>query len=422
MKDRIITKPGPTLQNERILSLDILRAFALMGILVVNITIFAIPIQGGFTYAFGDSQGINYWVTILTEMLFQGYFFPIFSMLFGAGVCLMAQRLEDKGLKSGVIHYRRMFWLIVIGFLHSGLLWRNDILFSYGFTGLVLYPFYKMSAKKTLVYTIIAMSLVSIQEAQIISNRDDRGSRTLQVRERSRQQDKQLRQQRMEQFKVPWWDLVKLRVTSRGRALLRLSIWKIMILNLGFMLLGMTLLKFGFFTGKAPPSLYKIIFLIGLTIGLVLPILKLILKELDIYQLASVYRPKNLTFWESFFQSFRNRVVHFILPFTYMSGIILLAQWGKLKKLTAYMAAMGRMALTNYIMMSLLCTTLFYGYGWNLYGKLDRTSLILIVFAILAFQMWFSYHWLSLYRFGPLEWLWRSLTYRRHQPMKLPKN
>jgi uncharacterized protein len=99
-------------------------------------------------------------------------------------------------------------------------------------------------------------------------------------------------------------------------------------------------------------------------------------------------------------------------------AIMLICQAGKLKNLTARFAAVGRMALTNYLMHGIICGFIFHGYGLGLVGKVERTGQILIVFAVWIFQLWYSPLWLKRFRFGPAEWLWRSLTYWKLQPLK----
>ena len=102
----------------------------------------------------------------------------------------------------------------------------------------------------------------------------------------------------------------------------------------------------------------------------------------------------------------------------YLGGIMLICQSGKLPKLTRRLAVVGRMAFTNYLMQTVICTTLFYGHGFGLFGKVNRTGQFLIVILTFALQMWLSPLWLKHFRFGPMEWLWRSLTYRKMQPMR----
>jgi uncharacterized protein len=124
--------PAPVDQVERIRSLDVLRGFALLGILPVNIQVFAMIDAALFNpTAYGDLTGVNRLVHTLTHLLFDQKFMTIFSMLFGAGIVLLSERIEARGGSSAKVHYSRTLWLIVFGVLHAHLLWYGDILYTY---------------------------------------------------------------------------------------------------------------------------------------------------------------------------------------------------------------------------------------------------------------------------------------------------
>ena len=111
-----------------------------------------------------------------------------------------------------------------------------------------------------------------------------------------------------------------------------------------------------------------------------------------------------------------------LLCLGYIAAVMLICRAGKLRRFTGRTAALGRMALTNYLMHSVICTFLFKGYGFGLFGKIERSGQFLIVLTILVFQLWLSPLWLKHFRFGPVEWLWRSLSYRQRQPMRIQTN
>ena len=133
---------SPLHQQERILSIDILRGLAVLGILVMNIQHFSMP-QAAYINptAYGDLNGLNRWVWILSHMLASEKFMSIFSMLFGASLLLFTRRAEIKGRNSAQLHYRRMFWLLLFGMMHAYLLWSGDILVSYSICGMLVYLF-----------------------------------------------------------------------------------------------------------------------------------------------------------------------------------------------------------------------------------------------------------------------------------------
>jgi len=140
------TKHAPVAETERIASIDVLRGVALLGILIINIPLFSMVEAVLFNpTAFGDFTGANRVVWILSYLFGDQKFMTLFSMLFGAGIVLMAERAESKGLRPAGLHYRRMLWLMVIGCLHGYLLWFGDILYLYGLCGLVVYLFRRLS-------------------------------------------------------------------------------------------------------------------------------------------------------------------------------------------------------------------------------------------------------------------------------------
>ena len=153
----------PVAEKERIVNIDVLRGFALLGILPMNIQYFSMI---GAAYlnptAYGDLHGANYLVWLLSHVLADEKFMTIFSMLFGAGILLMTSHIESAGKRSAALHYRRMGWLILFGVAHAYLLWSGDILFTYGMCGLVVYPFRKSRARTLLVAGLLTIAVASV--------------------------------------------------------------------------------------------------------------------------------------------------------------------------------------------------------------------------------------------------------------------
>ena len=164
MTDKPKESLRPTQLPERIRSLDLLRGFALLGILIMNIQSFSMV---GAAYvnptAFGDLSGANGWVYILSHVLADQKFMTLFTILFGAGIVLMTSRAEARGASSAVVHYRRTLILLVIGLLHAYLLWAGDVLVSYALCALVVFPFRKSSPK-----TLLMLGLGSVLIASVI--------------------------------------------------------------------------------------------------------------------------------------------------------------------------------------------------------------------------------------------------------------
>jgi uncharacterized protein len=175
----------------------------------------------------------------------------------------------------------------------------------------------------------------------------------------------------------------------------------------GRMLIGMGLMKLGVFSGQRPRSFYIGLMLLGYGIGLPL-------VAYDAYELIRTNFGIGFQIHGGIFLNFFGSV---LVALGHVGALMLIYKAGLLTWLTSRLAAVGRMALTNYLTHSIVCTTLFYGYGFGLFGTINRTGLAAIVLAIWTFQLIVSPIWLKYFRFGPAEWLWRSLTYWRLQPM-----
>ena len=152
---------APVAAGERIVSLDVLRGFAILGILLMNIQSFSMISAAYFNpTAFGDLTGLNRFVWTLSHMIADTKFISIFSMLFGAGIVLFASKLESRGLRPGTVHYRRTFWLLLIGLAHGFLLWAGDILTVYALLGFLVYLFWRRSAKALFITGVVVMAFV----------------------------------------------------------------------------------------------------------------------------------------------------------------------------------------------------------------------------------------------------------------------
>ena len=400
---------GPTTQSERILSLDVLRGFAVLGILVMNIQAFSMIGAAYFNpTAYGDLTGLNYLVWLLSHLLADMKFMSIFSMLFGAGIVLMAERMEESGLNPSRVHYRRTLILLLFGIAHAWMLWTGDILYTYAMCALLVYLFRKRQPK-----TLITLGLISIAVASAVSL--------------------------MAQFTMPmwpeeslvgmakFWSPIQAQVAAeveayRGgwnaqnefRFMVALSMETGAFLSSlswragGLMLVGMGLYKLGYFSATLPARTYRKLILAALVLGLPLA--------------AAGVRYHTTTDWAletGFFGGMQfNYWGSLLVALGWVGVVMLFCQRWPGSRLYQSLAATGQMALTNYLMQTLICTTLFYGHGFGLYGSVERTGQIGIVFAVWAVQLLWSPWWLARFRFGPFEWLWRSLTYMRLQPMR----
>ena len=420
---------GPVTTSERIAMVDVLRGVALLGILVINIELFALPsamlfspdLVGGFT-------GMNLWVWEFGYLLFFEKMMAIFSMLFGAGLILMFKRAETAQKKLGGVYYRRILWLVLIGLAHAYLLWYGDILFTYAICGLLLYLFRRRSARALMILGIAVLIVgMGIQSGIGVLKGSLRDSATTYQTARDNgetltpQQESTIEAWNMMEKPSPEEVQEEIAVyqggfagifKSRGfmslmiqtQAMVFIVFWRAM----GLMLLGMAFMKLGIFSGGRSLRFYVGCIVIGYGIGL--PVVWYGMSSLQAHGFDTVYR--------FLYGNHFNYAGSILVALAHVSVVVIIVKFGVLNWLTSRLAAVGRMALSNYLMHSIICTTIFYGYGFGLFGKVERLGLLGIVVAILVLQLIVSPIWLTYFRFGPFEWLWRSLTYWRLQPMR----
>lgn len=404
MPNKISTKL--TTNKPRIESLDVIRGFAILGILLMNIQIFSMVGQAYINpMAYGNMTGLNKWIWIGSHVVADQKFMSIFSMLFGASIIMITQGAEDKTGHSAGIHYKRNFWLLVIGLAHSYLLWYGDILTPYAICAFLLYFFRKLSVKKLLITGIIVFSVGSIIYLLL-------GLSLLQAPAQvvSKLTNSWLPSQKVVQAEVNAYlgnfieqttQRTKTSNMMHSTVFLTFYLWRIS----GLMLIGMALFKSGFLSGQLSTRFYRKILIIAGTSGLFLVVYGVFKNFAANWTLLySMFLGSQFNYWGSL-----------LMAFAYISAIILLVQSGKLKPVTQRFAAIGRMALSNYLSQTLICTFIFYGFGLGLFGQVNRSGQLLIVLGVWALQLIVSPLWLKYFRFGIFEWLWRSATYAKIQ-------
>lgn len=403
-------EPQPVAEKERIVSIDVLRGFALLGILPMNIQYFSMISAAYFNpTAYGDLHGANYLVWLLSHILADEKFMTIFSMLFGAGILLMTGRIEAKHLPSAPLHYRRMGWLILFGMAHSYLLWSGDILFSYGMCGLVVYLCRKLRPRTLLVLGLLMVAVGSIcLTAGGLWSRHWSAAQLQLAREHLWMPTPQMITKEVAVYRGSWTSQMSYRVPDSVQMetvfFIAFTFWR----AAGLMLVGMALFKLGVFSGKRPARLYWGMIGIALIIGI----------PITLYGTRSDFA----TGWDFrycfFFGAQFNYWASLLVSSGWVGAMMLASKATALLPLTRRLAAVGRMAFTNYIMHSVFCTTIFYGHGFGLFGRVERLEQFAIVLVIWTIQLVLSPIWLRYFFFGPLEWLWRSLTYLRWEPFR----
>ena len=401
---------GPVTSRERIASIDVMRGVALLGILAMNIQDFSMI---GSAYlnptTYGDLHGLNYAVWYGSFMLADLKFMSIFSMLFGAGVLLMTSRLEAAGRRPGPIHYRRMGWLALFGCLHGYLLWPGDILFTYALGGIFAFLGRKWRPRTLIVsgllFTAVATA-ISVGSYETMPYWPKK-----QVQQMSDQfwsPSPAAKAKELATYRAGWLteekDRLVQNVGMQVQGNLFLAFWR----AYGLMLAGMGLFKLGVFSAKLPARVYGWFMALGLLVGL--PVIAFGMRQEFVHH------------WDmrqSFFLDFQWNYWASLLVCLFWIGLVMLVcQKGWLPGARRRLAAVGRMAFSNYIMDTVLCTFIFYGWGLGFFGKVSRVEQFGIVLGIWVVQLVVSPLWLERFQFGPLEWMWRSLTYWRLQPMR----
>jgi uncharacterized protein len=401
--------PQPIAEKERIVSIDVLRGFALLGILPMNIQYFSMISAAYWNpTAYGDLQGANFWVWLLSHILADEKFMTIFSMLFGGGILLMTSRVEAAGKPSAALHYRRMGWLILFGLAHAYLLWSGDILVAYGMCGLLVYPFRRFRPRTLLVMGVLAIAVASASmTAYGLWSQHWSPAQVQVAREQLWMPTPPMAAKEIAAYRGNWTAQMSFRVPDSLQMetifFVAFTFWRVT----GLMLVGMALFKLGVFSTQRPSSFYRMMIAFGLLIGI--PV-----------TLYGTYRDfaADWDFLYSFFYGTQfNYWASLLVSLGWVGAIMLASKAAALVPLTRRLAAVGRMAFTNYIMHTVVCTTLFYGHGLGLIGKMSRVEQFAIVLVIWAVQLVVSPIWLRYFLFGPLEWLWRSLTYLQWEPL-----
>lgn len=400
--------------DTRIASIDVLRGFALLGILVMNIAAFSMPLVAYLNpLAYGGDELANRVVHGVAHVFFDQKFMALFSMLFGAGVILLTERLTETGRSAVRIHYVRNLWLLVFGFAHATLLWEGDVLLVYALCGFALYPIrrWKPAALLTLAGLILAAvasihlsAALSVQEAGLEAELNSFFNPT----------PAQLESE-IELFsEATYSDQVAYRwegeIAGDEGAAIFLGVNTIDAFSraMAMMLVGMALYRSGVLRGAADDRTYTRMIRWGFGLGIPLAALSLWVRYAADWDATFVLGAGAIP----------NLVATVAMSLGYAGLIMRWCRGTPGSRLQARLAAVGQTALTNYIFQSVAATLIFYSYGLGWFGSVSRSGQLAVVLAIWAIQLLASPWWIARFRFGPLEWLWRTLTYLRLQPIR----
>ena len=410
------TALAPVAPGERIEIVDILRGFALFGILLVNMAFFSTSI---FHAVVDFSLWTSPWdraAEFFIRAFGEGKFYLLFSFLFGLGFALQLHKAEGRGAEAGPTYRRRLLLLLPIGAAHAFLIWGGDILMMYALLGFLLPLFRKRQPKTLLIWAavviLIPVILTGLFVAFIELGRMDPDTRVAIEKSFAEQGDRM--EARLEE---------STRIYSGGSYT---EITRQRVYEVGFFY------KWSIFFAPYVMGM----FLVGLYVGR-----RGILAELSLH----LPRIRRMLPWALVVGLLGNAAFTALgeisnpshpsptglaaqigylfggpaLSFFYAGTLILWWGNGRGRRLLKPLAAVGRTALTNYLAQSLVCTLIFYSYGLGYFGEAGPAAGLLLTIGIYALQIPFSNWWLGRFRFGPAEWVWRSLTYGRAQPMRI---
>lgn len=400
----------------RLATLDAVRGMAVLGILLLNIVDFAMP---GYAYVdptfYGGAAGADWWAWAVAFVLADGKMRGLFTILFGASTALIA----DRAINPARTHFARMATLFAIGMVHAYLIWAGDILVSYAICGALLFLALRWSTATLLAVAVLMMigqlasGAATYAAARHFETRATAPQAPPAIRAKWATYRGELDTRRdaiptdLAAHRGGWRDNLSIRMKNAWQAQTR-----VMPATLpeafALMLLGVALFRSGFFAGRWPRRRYVQIILAGYLVAL--PLYVPIVRWID----ATRFDPVTL----ALAQPLHLVLLRPVLMLADAALVILWLQSGRAPWLAGRLAATGRMAFSNYLGTSLICTWLFCGYGFGWYGHLSRWQLYPVVFAIWGAMLLWSKPWLDRFAYGPFEWLWRSMARGEIQPLR----
>lgn len=407
--------------GERNPSLDTIRGIAVLGILLLNAFSLTMPDAGYVNpRAWGGTRPVDVAAWATSFVLFEGKMRGLFSMLFGASMALVVDRARSKGENGAAVQYRRLFWLLLFGIAHHLLVWEGDILVQYSVVGAIAYLFVSRSERSLRRWAIGLLTASALFHAAMMG-----GAYVVAAKAEAAGSSVKLQGEYREMlqgfYKPGSREVARDLTTYRADYMTILqarsaaatgSITRYLVLfffeTLGLMVLGILLLRNGFFSGAWDASRYRRWAVRAYLIGI--PPLIVLAAWNHATKFDTLHTFATFVAWA---EPFRYPVMlgHAAL------SILSIRRFAAVP-LMVRLSAAGRMAFTNYLATSLIVTTLFYGYGGNLFGRIGRAEVYLVVFAVWALILLWSKPWLDRFQYGPFEWLWRSLSRGAGQPFR----
>lgn len=385
---------APNLQ--RIPALDTSRGIAVLGVLLINMFSFALPeVVRANPMLMADASGLDKAIWYLLHIFADTKFITMLTLVFGASLWFFGTHKSSSDPENADrLQVRRSMWLLAFGLLHGYLLWDGDVLFTYAVCALIAWHWrlwgdgllLKISAALLVIGSLPTLLVAAAFPSAMSEWMTDQSAEDI-AREIAR-------------YQQGWWAIAPDRI--RAAIDMQLSVIVSGWSSLAVMLVGIVLARRGFLTLHANAEDYRKLIALTLVPGLALVALGLGKSIEHDFAADYIYTyGYELHFWGSTLMG--------------IAYLLLVMQWcraGSGLFVKRILAAVGRMALTIYIMQSLISTWLFYGYGLGWFGQLSLTHIMVVVGCIWLFQCIFACWWMNRFHYGPLEWLWRSLVYQ----------
>lgn len=415
----------PITSTERIVAIDVLRGFALLGILPVNMVAFA-HVEAAYQNPaiIGDFTGLNYLSWLFTHLIFENKMVTIFSMLFGVGLFIQVERAEQRRGRVGAargLYFRRVGWLLLFGLVHAYLFWFGDVLTYYAIMGMLIYWVRRWKPKTQIILGVVLLVLGSLILTGLgyflELSRDYVKSHPEMVKEAEEFKKMEegfnpppakMAEEAKKVREAGFFELVQLRARQTFQfqvlGMLTFTLWRFS----GLMLIGIALYKLGAFQLEWTQQRYRKWMCMGFLVGIPLTCYATSLRY-GLTDFAVAVRIMGT--WDACGSLF--------MAAGYFALVMLMVKEQWYPALQYRLAAVGQLAFTNYLMHTLICTFIFHGWGLAQFGTWPLWSLSLLVLGIWVLQLILSPIWLKQFRFGPAEWVWRSLTYWKRQPMRV---
>ena len=413
--------------SDRFRTLDLVRGVAVLGILAINVASFAAPDSAAYSPDLPQTGGgADHAAYLVTLVLFEGKMRALFSVLFGASLLLFVERADTAGRNGARLQARRLAWLLGFGYLHFALIWDGDILFLYAAIGFVALALRTWSPRRLIIAAALTFSLWQVwgaalwlpsvtQEAAVMAGTAAPAVQRSHARDIAEFRAADARDQA--EARLSWPAHVQAKLAGRADAPLGLIAYN-WGETLPWMLLGMALLRTGFFAGQWPRR--RLVWLAGAGLGLG----GTATLGFAVWAARSHYPEAAM----HFALGFGLALPHLAMALGYAALLVLAAslppspEGAGLKRLATVLAgqleAAGRMAFSNYLATSLVMTALCSGWGLGLFGQFGAAQRWTLVLLVWAMMLAWSQPWLARFRQGPLEWVWRSLTEARRLPLR----